>query len=631
MGDILKEILEKIPNSKSLVSDAVFEASNIVLYTKNKDFFLDNKGIIREIVNEFKKRVELRPDPSILMDSEQAEIKIREVIETEAGVDQIFFDNERSIVIIEADKPGVAIGKQGANLREIKEQTHWVPLIRRKPAIRSKLIEDIRSVLYKNSSERKKFLNRAGHRIYDGWIRDKKHEWVRLTCLGASRMVGRSCFLLQTPESRVLLDCGIDVANDKEPYPNLEAPEFKIDELDAVIITHSHIDHSGLVPYLYKFGYKGPVYCTEPTRDVMALLALDAVKIMRNEGREPIYTSEDVKEMVKHCITLNYEEVADITPDLRLTLYNAGHILGAALVHIHIGNGLHNFVYTGDLKFARTQLLEGANWKFPRLETLMMESTYGGRDNVLPNPKEGDRILGEIIKTTVQRGGKVLMPVLGTGRAQDVIVMVENLISTGVIDEIPVYIDGMVWDVTAIHTAYPEFLNKNIRNQIFHKDNNPFLQPYFKRIGSQKERMEVIEYSGPCLILATSGMLVGGPSVEYLKHLADNEKNTLVFSCYQGEGSLGKRIQNGLRELVTQKGTKQEITPLKMEVHKIEISDHADRKELMGFVSKCSPRPKKVIVIHGESSRTLDLARSIHKQNRIETVAPRILETIRLK
>jgi len=627
---ILEEIKELLP-SDAKISSILFEGANIVLYTKDRDFFLKGGSTVKEIVGSIKKRVELRPDPSILMDSEQAEIKIREVIEIEAGVDQIFFDNERSIVIIEADKPGIAIGKQGANLREIKEQTHWVPLIRRKPAIRSKLIEDIRSVLYKNSSERKKFLNRAGRRIYDGWIRDKKHEWVRLTCLGASRMVGRSCFLLQTPESRVLLDCGIDVANDKEPYPNLEAPEFKIDELDAVIITHSHIDHSGLVPYLYKFGYKGPVYCTEPTRDVMALLALDAVKIMRNEGREPIYTSEDVKEMVKHCITLNYEEVADITPDLRLTLYNAGHILGAALVHIHIGNGLHNFVYTGDLKFARTQLLEGANWKFPRLETLMMESTYGGRDNILPNPKEGDRILGEIIKTTVQRGGKVLMPVLGTGRAQDVIVMVENLISTGVIDEIPVYIDGMVWDVTAIHTAYPEFLNKNIRNQIFHKDNNPFLQPYFKRIGSQKERMEVIEYGGPCLILATSGMLVGGPSVEYLKHLADNDKNALVFSCYQGEGSLGKRIQNGLRELVTQKGTKQEITPLKMEVHKIEISDHADRKELMGFVNKCSPRPKKVIVIHGESSRTLDLARSIHKQNRIETVAPRILETIRLK
>ena len=631
MGDILKEILEKIPESKNLISSALFEAANIVLYTKNRDFYLDNKGIIRELVQDFKKRIELRPDPEIVLDQDKAEKIIIDVIEKEAGVDQIVFDGERSIVIIEAEKPGVAIGKQGTNLKKIKEETLWIPLIRRKPAIRSKLIEDIRSVLYKSSSERKKFLNQVGHRIYDGWIRDKKHQWVRLTCLGASRMVGRSCFLLQTPESRVLLDCGIDVANEREPYPNLEAPEFKIDELDAVVLTHSHIDHSGLIPYLYKFGYKGPVYCTEPTRDVTSLLALDAVKIMRNEGREPIYTSEDVKEMVKHCITLNYEEVTDITPDLRLTLYNAGHILGAALAHIHIGNGLHNFVYTGDLKFARTQLLEGANTRFPRLETLMMESTYGGKENILPNPKEGDRILGDIIKSTVARGGKVLMPVLGTGRAQDVIVMVENLIRTGVIDEIPVYIDGMVWDVTAIHTAYPEFLNRNIRNQIFHKDNNPFLQPYFKRIGSQKERMDVIEYGGPCLVLATSGMLVGGPSVEYLRHLADNPKNALIFSCYQGEGSLGKRIQNGLRELVVQKGTKQEITPLKMEVHRIEISDHADRKELMNFVSRCNPKPKKVIVIHGESSRTLDLAKSIHKQNRIETVAPKILETVRLK
>ncbi len=631
MADILKEILEKIPNSKRLISDAVFEAANIVLYTKDKDFFFDNKGIIREIVMEIKKRIELRPDPSIVLDLEKAEIEIRKIIPEEAGLAQVIFDSHRSQVVIEVDKPGLAIGKQGSLLKDIREKTLWVPLIRRNPPIKSKIIENIRAVLYKNSDERRKFLNQVGHRIYDGWLRAKKNEWIRLSFLGGARQVGRSCFLLQTPESRVLMDCGIDVANDAGHYPFLEAPEFKINELDAVVITHSHLDHSGFLPYLFKYGYTGPVYCTEPTRDVMSLLALDLVKIMRNDGKEPIYTSEEVKEMVKHTITLNYEEVTDITPDVRLTLYNAGHILGAAICHFHIGNGLHNFVYTGDLKGARTQLLEGANTRFPRVETLMIESTYGGKDNILPNPKEGDKIMGDVIKATVKRGGKILVPVLGTGRAQDIIVMLENLIRTKVIDEIPVYIDGMVWDVTAIHTAYPEFLNKNISKQIYHKDNNPFLAPYFKRIGSHKERMDVIEYEGPCVILATSGMLVGGPSVEYLKHFADNTTNSLIFTCYQGEGSLGKRIKNGLRELVTQKGSSQEITPIKMEVHKIEISDHADRKELMNYVYKCSPKPKKVIVVHGENSRCLDLARSIHKQNRIETVAPRTLEVVRLR
>ncbi len=631
MADILKEILNKIPNSKRLISDAVFEGANIVLYTKFKDFFFNNKGVIREIVNEFKKRVELRPDPSIIMDEAKAEKEIKKLIHEDAGVDQIIFDSHRSQVIIEAEKPGVAIGKQGSTLKEIKESTLWIPIIKRKPAIRSKLIENIRAVLYQHSDERRKFLHQVGHRIYDGWIREKKHEWVRLSCLGGARQVGRSCFLLQTPESRVLLDCGIDVANEREAYPFLEAPEFKINELDAVIISHSHLDHSGLLPLLFKYGYNGPVYCTSPTRDVMSLLALDMVKIMRNEGKEPLYSSEEVKEMVKHCITLDYEEVTDITPDVRLTLYNAGHILGASVIHLHIGNGLHNFVYTGDLKFAKTPLLEGANLKFPRVETLMIESTYGGKDNILPSPREGDRILGEIIKNTIERKGKILMPVLGSGRAQDVIVMVESLIRKGIIPEIPIYIDGMVWDITAIHTAYPEFLNRTIRTQIFHKDNNPFLAPFFNRIGSKKERMEVIDFKGPCLILATSGMMVGGPSVEYLRHLADNPKNSLIFSCYQGEGSLGKRIKNGLRELVIQKGAGQEITEIKMEVQKIEISGHSDRKELMNYAFRCNPRPKKVIIVHGENSRCLDLARSIHKQNRVETTAPRNLEAVRLR
>ena len=139
----------------------------------------------------------------------------------------------------------------------------------------SKLIDNIRGVLYENSDSRRKFLDKTGHRIYDGWIRGKKNEWVRLSTLGGGRQVGRSCLLLQTPESRVLLDCGVNVANDQKAYPYLESPEFSIKELDAVIITHSHLDHSGFVPYFFKFGYRGPVYCTAPTRDVMSLLQLD--------------------------------------------------------------------------------------------------------------------------------------------------------------------------------------------------------------------------------------------------------------------------------------------------------------------------------------------------------------------
>ena len=630
MTDIIKEILKDLPEKS--ISEAAFEGANIVLYTKDKDFFLDNKGAIRNAVNNVKKRVELRPDPSMTMAQDAAEKEIRKIIPEEAAIDQIIFDPERSMVVIEAEKPGLAIGKQGFFLHEIRAKTMWVPLIRRKPAIRSKLIENIRSVLYQNSDYRRKFLDKVGHRIYDGWIREKKHEWVRLSYLGGGRQVGRSCILLQTPESRILLDVGVNVADDRDPYPILEAPEFDIKQLDAVIISHAHLDHCGFVPYLFKYGYRGPVYCTEPTRDVMSLLTLDYVKIARGEGRDPIYNADDVREMVKHTVTLEYGEVTDVTPDVRITLYNSGHIIGSSMVHLHIGNGLHNLVYGADMKCAKTRLLEPAISSFPRVETFMCESTYGGKDCALPPRAQQEDHIKQVIIETIKQKGKVLIPVLGVGRAQEVMVVIDNMVRTKQIPDVPIFVDGMVWDVTAIHTAYPEFLNNTIRKQIFHKDENPFLNETFKEVGSAKERKIVIEETGSCIILATSGMLVGGPSVEYLRNLADNPKNSLMFVSYQGEGSLGRRIQRGEREIMFQTTGKPEVCPIKMGVHTIEgFSGHAGRKELMDFMKRIDPKPKRVLVNHGESSRCLDLASSIHKQNRIETGAPRNLEAVRIK
>ncbi len=629
MPDITKEILKVLPEGK--ISDAAFEGANIVLYTKDIDYFLDNKGTIRQAVSEFKKRIELRPDPSVCLEQEKAEKIIRKIIPEEAGIQEFIFDPPRSMVIIHADKPGLVIGRQGDLLKDIRAKTLWVPLIKRMPPIRSKLIESVRSVLYENAQERKKFLDKTGHRIYDGWLREKKHEWIRVSFLGASRQVGRTCFLVQTPESRVMIDCGIDAAEEgPESYPFLDAPEFNIHELDAVIISHSHLDHSGLIPYLFKFGYTGPVYCTLPTRDVMALLQLDMIKIARSEGKDPLFTSDEVRQMVLHTICLDYEEVSDITPDVRLTFYNAGHILGSCIVHLNIGNGLHNLAYTGDLKYGRTNLLEAANTQFPRLETLMIESTYGGKENFM-NEQEADAYMVEVIQKTFERGGKVLMPVLGSGRAQEVMLIVERLMREGKIPQAPVYLDGMLWDITAIHTAYPEFLNRDIRQQIFHQENNPFMSEIFKRVGSQKERQQIILEEGSCLILATSGMLQGGPSVEYLKGLAEGEKHSLIFSCYQPPGSMGHRIRSGEKELIVRENGKQQVLRINLEVGRVEVTSHSDRRQLMNFIKRSNPTPRKVIVVHGESSRCIDLASSIHKQFRIETVAPKNLDVIRIR
>ena len=598
------------------------------MYTKNKEFFLNNNGTLKEIVDKIKKRVELRPDPSIILEEGKAEEIIRKEIPSEAGEVEINFDHQRSIVVIEAEKPGIAIGKGGEVLKSIKEKTFWVPIVKRKPAIRSVIIEKIRKVLFENNDYRKKFLDKVGHRIYDGWIREKKDEWVRLSFLGAARQVGRSCFLLQTPESRILLDCGVDISSEKEPFPYLDAPEFDIEQLDAIILSHPHTDHAALIPYLYKMGYKGPVYCTEPTRDISALLCLDYIGIANKENKKSIYSSTDIKEMVKHTITLNYEEVTDVTPDVRLTFYNAGHVLGSSLVHLHIGNGLHNFLYCGDLNYETSNLLSSASTRFPRLETVMIEATYGGKDDNPPSRKESEEELVKIVKETVEKKGKVLIPVLGVGRAQEVMVIIEKLIKSGQMERVPIYVQGLVWDITAIHTAYPDYFNNIVKKLIFHRDQNPFLSDIFKHIAGQKEMKEVLE-GGPCVILATSGMLNAGASVEYFKELASDERNSLIIVSYQGPGTIGRRVQNGEKEITFDTNN---IVPVNLSIHTLSgFSGHSSRKQLLNFVHRLDPKPKKIIIVHGESSKCLDLASTIHKLERIETVAPKNLEVIKIR
>jgi len=632
-GDVIQEIKNELPENSG-IEDIFFEGANIVLYTKNRDFFLSSKDVIKKIVNKVKKRIELRMDPSMLLDPEKTQEKISEIVPKEAGLGETWFDYKRSIVIIEAQKPGLVIGKEGQVMSKIKEETLWVPKIRRAPVIDSDLIRTIRYTLFQNSEYRRDFMNKIGRKIYlTKWSRDQKY-WIRLSFLGGAREVGRSCLLLQTPLSNVMLDCGLNVAAPQDfLFPHFDAPEFDITKLDAVVISHAHLDHSGSVPLLYKYGYKGPVYCTEPTRDIMTLLQLDYIDVIQRQGRKPEYTSREIKEMIKNSITLDFDEVTDITPDVRLTLHNAGHVLGSSMIHLNIGEGFHNLLYTGDFKFAKSKLLEQAQSTFQRLETLISESTYGGKDDIQPSRAECEEFLISTIKGVLENKGKVLIPVLGVGRAQDVMLIIEEAMREGKLPKASVYVDGMVWDVTAIHTTYPEFMNRSVKKRIFGQDSNPFLSDIFKRVGSQEEREEIIHSKKPCIIVATSGMLTGGSSVEYFRQLAGNKKNAIIFVSYQAEGSLGRRVQRGEKEVPVESfGGKTELVEVKMEVYSVEgLSGHSDRNQLVNFIKKLEPKPRKVIFDHGESSKCLEMASTIHKLLHVETSAPRNLDALRIR
>jgi len=624
---VLTGILEKVPRDAQITS-TVYEGANIVLYTKNRTFFSQGGDIIRALVDEFKKRIDLRADASVRMDAEKTRKLIEEIIPKEADVTQILFEPARSLVTIEARKPGIAIGKDGENLKRIKDESFWTTLVRRESVIPSKITTNIRNVLFTDSEYRRKFLDGVGKRIYEQKKMAAGDEmWARITALGAGRQVGRSCFLLQTPESNILLDCGVNVAaQGKYQFPYLNAPEFHIEDLDAVVISHAHLDHMGFLPYLFKMGYRGPVYCTEPTRDIMALLMLDYIEVSQSSAKQPLFSSADVKEAIKHTINLEHGEVTDITPDIRITLYNAGHILGSAFVHCHIGEGWHNFMYTGDFKLKKSMLFDGAHMVFPRLETVMIESTYGASEDNMPTREDCEKQLISIVKETIAKKGKVIVPSLGVGRSQEIMLILEKFSREEKID-FTVWVDGMVWDIAAIHNAYPRFFNKDVREQIFYEDKDPFLSPIFKQVGSSKERAQVVE-GPPCVVIATSGMLSGGPSVHYFKQLADNPKNAMVLVNYQAEGTLGNKIQKGEKEVQVDN----EIVKVKLNVHTITgFSGHCDRSELMSFIQKVKPRPRKVLIVHGENSKTLDLASSLHKTFRVETLAPRNLDAIRLR
>jgi len=632
---VLEEAREAVKRTippKIEVTDIDFEGPIIVIYTRNLDEFAENNDLVRQLAQNLRRRVAIRPDPETLAEPENAEERIKKIIPDEAKITNIYFEDDTGEVTIEAISPGFVIGKHGAILNEIKKEIGWAPKVVRAPPIPSKTVSEIRNYLRQVKEERKEFLRRLGKRLMRPRTNDET--WLRITALGGFREVGRSASLLTTRDSKVLIDCGVAVsADDNGSTPYLNAPEVQpMDSIDAVVITHAHLDHAGLLPALFKYGYEGPVYCTMPTRDMMSLLQLDYIKVAVGEAKKAPYESSHIREVVKHCITLKYGETTDISPDVRLTFQNAGHILGSSIAHFHVGDGLYNVAFSGDIKFERSWLFNASVNKFPRLETLILESTYGGYHDTQPSRQEAANQLRESIHTTLSRGGKVLVPVFAVGRSQEVMLVMEEQMRNHQVQKAPIYLDGMIWEATAIHTAYPEYLNSQLRTQIFQMGENPFLSEVFKRVETGAMRETICHDPEPCIVLATSGMMNGGPVMEYFKAWCDDPLNTLVFVGFQGEGTMGRKIQKGWRDITLNEKGKPLVLHMKMDVETVDgFSGHSDRRQLINYISTLEPRPERIVIGHGEDHKCSDLASTLYKKFGIETRAPLNLETIRLK
>ena len=408
--ELVKRIESLLPRTGCSAVKIEAEGPDIVLYIDDIAKFYAAENPVKDIAAGIKKKVIVRSVASALLPPDEAIEKIKAVIPVDARAEEIRFSPEFHEVWIDAYKPGLVIGKGGSTLKEIIKSSGWAPRVLRIPTLPSEVIKGIRGTLLKEAETRKKFLTKVGKRIFTP---QEKTSWVKITALGAFREVGRSCIFMQTSNDKVILDSGLrfEATDTSKEYPYIRELNMPLDELDALVLSHSHLDHCGFIPYYFAMGYDGPLYCTPPSRDLFALLCFDYIKVMKRQGIEPLYTEKDIRNALVHCITREWSEVTDITPEIKLTFHNAGHILGSSIVHLHISDGLHNFVYTGDFKYSHTRLFNPANNVFPRVETLVMESTYGGKNDFHASRQDAEAKLLRVVDETLKNGGKVLIPV----------------------------------------------------------------------------------------------------------------------------------------------------------------------------------------------------------------------------
>jgi len=528
---IMATILASIPKEAN-VTKIDYEGPRIALYTKTPRFLMENNTIISNLVNQIKKRIVIRIVESIRMNEEEARKILNDKVPKEANLQGTFFDTASGEVSIEVKRPWLCLRNPEFNHAEISGKIGWKLRVRKSTTKPSNTIQAIKYQLKISSSERVKHLKQVGEQIFRPRLVQKAE--VSLLTLGGFGQVGRSCMLLTTPDSKVLVDCGINPGTriPRDAYPRLDWANITLDDLDAVVIGHAHLDHSGFLPVLLKYGYKGPIYCTEPTLPMMNLIQLDAIKVAAAQGRTPMYADRDVFQVMRQTITIPYGAVTDISPDIKLVLSNAGHILGSATCHFHIGNGEHNFVYTGDIKYGKSMLLESANTNYPRVETLLIESTYGAKEDIQPERQEVESTFVASVNSVLKEGGKVLIPIPAVGRAQELMLVIDQYMKSGKLVEAPVFMEGMIQEATAIHEAFPEYLIRDLKKKILETDDNPFDSEYFTNITHQDERDEPLRENSPCIIIATSGMLEGGPVLEYFRNVAPHAKNKILFFAW---------------------------------------------------------------------------------------------------
>jgi len=441
-----------------------------------------------------------------------------------------------------------------------------------------------------------------------------------VTFHGAAGTVTGSMHQVEASGKTLLLDCGLFQGRRSESYRRNARFPFQPKQIDAVILSHAHIDHCGNLPNLVKQGFRGPIYCTPATRALAAVMLGDAAKIQaedaaylnkkrpRGEARiEPLYDGRDVYRTLLKLHAVPYEQPRTLFPGIELTLHDAGHLLGSAIVHLRIDTpkGLRRLTYTGDLGRPGVPILRDPA-PLPPADLILSESTYGG--HVHEEISETADALGAIVRRTVSRGGKMIIPAFSVGRTQTIVYFLHQLIQTGNLPNIPIFVDSpMAVRATEVFQAHPEcFDQETLELIVEHPD--VFGEEHVTYIDKVHDSIALNRRTEPCLIVSASGMCEAGRILHHLKHNLDNPRNTILIAGYQAPDTLGRRLVEGRSEVRILGKT----VPVRAEIAILNgLSAHADQPQLLAALTPLAAPTVRIRLVHGDPDRAHALAAAL--------------------
>lgn len=404
--------------------------------------------------------------------------------------------------------------------------------------------------------------------------------------------------MVEGNDTKILMDAGVKLGKEDE-YPLI--PDRELKDIDAIVLSHAHLDHSGYLAHIYTTGYEGFTYCTKPTFELTNVLISDYIGISNPSN----ITKEGVERMQRHYKITEFNTDFNIK-GLKLRLIPAGHILGSAM--IEVSDGKNKLLYTGDVNFRTTKILDAAPMEHLKVDTLITESTYAGEKDEFPSEKATfDKMIAGI-NDTITRGGKVMVPSFAVGRAQEVLLLLDDYMKSGRLQQVPIYMDGMIGKSMKIHRHNVVYCRDELQKRILMNDDDPFKSVNFLPVKTRQDRAKVMSSTEACIIVSTSGMLSGGPILKYIEHLGKDEKNKLMMVGYQADGTLGRDMLNGNKR--PRIGHKE--VSIMMDVEMYHLSAHADRRQLLQFISKLKDL-KNIFVVHGEEAKGAEFTATLKK------------------